>query len=432
MEQTPEQNKSFAETLTEEERRRSRFYATTSAMFGCISEQVIDSNTIIILYIMILGGSRSFALFSSSVSAFAHAFTSIPFAYIIARTGLRKCYTFAVFLGITSFLVMVFAPYAGDAAKYIVVISCLVYSCSRPLYSATWYPLLNNFLRPHDRVPFFGTMRVLYMLLNTCLLFLLGKLMGAKPPIWLMQVAIAFAGITLFGRKVCMDKLPIDPTAKREDVHFPASIIAIRKSPRLIGFACLMFYLDLFVLAAIPLATIYMKTVLQLPASTIMYATSTNLIGVIFGNFIMKFTVRKFGLFWFQLRTHLIFLFVIGFLIFVHEGNSWNLPLLFASFFLNGVGYASLLCLGSTRQLSLGQPDNRVISMAFVTSMQNLGTFLGRIGVTIALSTGALATSWNYKGFTFTNFHTLFILCFAMTFIGLIFQMLATTNADEA
>ena len=327
---------------------------------------------------------------------------------------------------------MVFAPYAGGAAKYIVVFSCLAYSCSRPLYSATWYPLLNNFLRPHDRVPFFGTMRVLYMLFNTCLLFLLGKLMGAKPPIWLMQVAIAFAGITLFGRKVCMDKLPMDPTAKREDVHFPESILAIRKSPRLIGFACLMFYLDLFVLAAIPLATIYMKTVLQLPASTIMYATSTNLVGVIFGNFVMKFIVRKFGLFWFQLRTHLIFLFVIGFLIFVHEGNSWNLPLLFASFFLNGMGYASLLCLGSTRQLSLGQPDNRVISMAFVTSMQNLGTFLGRIGVTVALSSGALATSWEFKGLSFTHFHTLFILCFAMTFIGLIFQMLATTNADEA
>lgn len=432
MEQNPEQNKSFADTLSEEERRRSRIYATVSAIFGCISEQVIDSNTIIILYLMMLGGSASFSLFSSSISAFAHAFTSIPFAYIIARTGLRKCYTFAVFLGIASFLVMVFAPYAGGAAKYIVVFSCLAYSCSRPLYSATWYPLLNNFLRPHDRVPFFGTMRVLYMLFNTCLLFLLGKLMGAKPPIWLMQVAIAFAGITLFGRKVCMDKLPMDPTAKREDVHFPESILAIRKSPRLIGFACLMFYLDLFVLAAIPLATIYMKTVLQLPASTIMYATSTNLVGVIFGNFVMKFIVRKFGLFWFQLRTHLIFLFVIGFLIFVHEGNSWNLPLLFASFFLNGMGYASLLCLGSTRQLSLGQPDNRVISMAFVTSMQNLGTFLGRIGVTVALSSGALATSWEFKGLSFTHFHTLFILCFAMTFIGLIFQMLATTNADEA
>ena len=46
---------SFAESLTENERRKSRIYATVSAMFGCISEQVIDSNTIIILYLMMLG-----------------------------------------------------------------------------------------------------------------------------------------------------------------------------------------------------------------------------------------------------------------------------------------------------------------------------------------------------------------------------------------
>ncbi len=423
---------SFAETLSSEERRRSRIFATVSALFGCISEQVIDSNTIIILYLMMLEGSASFSLFSSSISAFAHACCSIPFAYIIARTGLRKSYTFSVYLGIAAFLAMVAAPYAGAAAKYVVVVACLAYCVSRPLYSATWYPLLNNFLLPHDRVPFFGTMRVIYMLLNTCLIFLLGKLMGANPPIWILQVAIAFAGITQIGRKICMDRLPIDPDAKQEDVHFPASVLALRNSPRLIGFACLIFFLDLFVLAAIPIATIYMKTVLNLPASTIMYATSTNLVGIIIGNYIMKYIVKWFGLFKFQFATHILFLCVIGLLVFVHEGNQWNLPLLFASFLFNGMGYAAILCLGSTRQLSLGQPDNRVISMAFVTSMQNLGTFIGRTGATLALSSGALASAWSFKGLPFTHFHTMFIVCFAMTFIGLIFQMLATANADEA
>ncbi len=422
---------SFAATLPEAVRRKSCKSAIWSAIYGCVSEQFIDSNTIVILYLMMLGGSASFSLFSSAISAFAHAFCSIPFAYLIAHIGLRRSYSVAVYAGTAMFLVMALAPYMGAAGKYVVILSCLCYSATRPLYSATWYPMLNNFLRPQDRVPFFGRMRVLYMLFNTILIFVLGKLMGANPPVWLMQAAIAFAGITLIGRKIYLDKLPIDPNAKREKVHFPSSILALRKSPKLIGFCCLIFYLDLFVLAVIPVATVYMKTELGIAASIIMYATSCNLAGVILGNALLKVLVKRLGLFGFQVLTHLLGLLVIGLLLFVHKGNTANLPLLFAAFLLNGVVSASLMCLGSTRQLSLGQPDNAVISMAFVTSMQSLGTFIGRSGVTLVLASGALAPFWTTKHGTFTHYHTIFFFCFIMTAIGLIFQLLATAEPGE-
>ena len=61
-----------------------------------------------------------------------------------------------------------------------------------------------------------------------------------------------------------------------------------------------------------------------------------------------------------------------------------------------------------------------------------LGTFIGRGGATLVVSSGALVAAWNFKGFEFTHFHTIFIFCFAMTLIGLIFQLLATADADEA
>ena len=422
---------SFAATLPEAVRKRSSRFAILSAVFGCVSEQFIDSNTIVILYLMMLGGSASFSLFSSAISAFTHAFTSIPFAYLIARLGLRKSYSLAVYIGVGTFLVMAAAPLAGAAAPAIVILSSLGYSASRPFYSATWYPLLNNFLRPQDRVPFFGLMRVIYMAVNTLLLLLLGKLMGAKPPIWLIQAAIVFSAVCLVGRKLCMDRLPLDPNAKREEVHFPASILALRNSPKLIGFCCLIFYMDLFILAVIPVAIILMKTELAYGASIIMYATSTSLAGVILGNAIASPVVKRFGLFRFQLLTHLIGLLVIGLLLFVRAGSPANLPLLFTSFLLNGVVQASLMCLGSTRQLSLGQPDNRVISMAFVTSMQNLGTFIGRSGVSLVLASGLLASTWEVRGITFTSFHSIFLFCFLMTAVGLIFQLLATVDPNE-
>ena len=114
-------------------------------------------------------------------------------------------------------------------------------------------------------------------------------------------------------------------------------------------------------LAVIPVATIYMKVGLGIAASVIMYATSCNLAGVILGNALASPIVKYFGLFKFQVLTHLNGLLVIGLLLFVHEGNPANMPLLFAAFLLNGITQAALMCLGSTRQLSLGQPDNAVM-----------------------------------------------------------------------
>ena len=137
------------------------------------------------------------------------------------------------------------------------------------------------------------------------------------------------------------------------------------------------------------------------------------------------------GTFAFQLLMHFLFLIVIGLLLFVSLDNPWNIPLLFSSYLLNGIAYAFLLCLGSTRQLSLGQPYKRVISMAFVTSMQNLGTFIGRTGATLVLGSGILASTWSSFNISFTNFHAMFAFCFTMAFIGLIFHLLAPADDSE-
>ena len=48
----------FAETLTPQERKRGRFLAYFACYFGCISEVMLDSSAIIIVYISMLGGSK--------------------------------------------------------------------------------------------------------------------------------------------------------------------------------------------------------------------------------------------------------------------------------------------------------------------------------------------------------------------------------------
>ena len=44
----------FAETLTDAQRKRARLYAYFSAYTGCISEVMLDSSAIIIIYFTML------------------------------------------------------------------------------------------------------------------------------------------------------------------------------------------------------------------------------------------------------------------------------------------------------------------------------------------------------------------------------------------
>ena len=65
------------------------------------------------------------------------------------------------------------------------------------------------------------------------------------------------------------------------------------------------------------------------------------------------------------------------------------------------------------------------MAMAFVATITNLGTAVGRLGTTLILWTGALAASWNFAGMTMTKFQFLFgFYTFAMIFF-LILQPLA-------
>ena len=53
---------SFADTLSDHLRKRARLHAILSTFFGTVSEQAIDTNTLLILYLMLLGGGDSFSM----------------------------------------------------------------------------------------------------------------------------------------------------------------------------------------------------------------------------------------------------------------------------------------------------------------------------------------------------------------------------------
>ena len=399
---------SYAETLTPEQRKKFERNAICSTWFGCISEQMIDSNALIVLYIVMLGGNDSISMFSTSLSSIASVCLLIPCAGLAVKFGLRITYSIACLIGCLSFLCIAAAPYTGVVAQNVVIIATFIYSLTRPIYSSTWYPMLDNFLLPEGRGKFFGRMRFSYMILNTVLIYILGKIMGTKPPIILLQGIFVFGGLTLLGRKFEMDRMPLDPHAKREPVNIPLALGICIKNNSLVGFSIYSCLVNLAFYAALPLAVVYMKTCLNYNAESLMTFSSVALLGSILGYAAVGKALPKFKTKRCLVSSHLAGLLVCILLLTAVPGNPLLTPILYTAFLLNGFTAAFMLCINSTEMLALARPGNKVMAMAFVSTVTNLGTAVGRLGTTLILATGALAATWNVGSLTVTKFQFLF------------------------
>ena len=107
----------FAETLTPQQRKRARIYAYFACYFGCISEVMLDSSAIIILYISMLGGSDMLVMLSTSFSGIFSMLLLIPFAALLSKIGMQRAFTTACIIGCGGFLLMAAAPLFGQYSK---------------------------------------------------------------------------------------------------------------------------------------------------------------------------------------------------------------------------------------------------------------------------------------------------------------------------
>ena len=412
----------FADSLPDKTRKNARRHAILSAIFGCVSEQAIDTSTMLVLYLSILGGKDAFTMLATAISGLALTALSIPSAGLINRWGLRVSYSASTYLQTLMFMIIAGAPFFGSCAGIVVMAAFAGFCVLRAFYAATWFPITDNFLRADERGGFFGTMRFAYMFFYMLLVFGIGNLMGNNPPIWILQLFFLFAGLGLLVRKYYLDKLPIAPDPAPVQI-LPSLKISLGNRP-LVGFSFYIGFLNLAALNAFPLAIIYMRSHLGYGAFWIMAITAVGVLGQIIGYAATGGVVRKVGIKYFELMTHLIFIAVIGALLLTSSDRAWSLPLMFVLFFFNGVAFAFLNCVGSVEMLALARPGNKVMAMALVTTFQNLGNALGRLGVTLLLSVPILAPQWEFGGRVYSRFHTLFLFDFLITGTGLLFFLL--------
>lgn len=264
-------------------------------------------------------------------------------------------------------------------------------------------------------------MRFIYMIFVALILYGLGKFLQSKPEIWLLQCVFAAAGLALWGRKYCMDKLPIAPDMQHESPDLRKSLNICLHNQSLTGYSLYLCCFYIFYSAAIPLALVYMKNSLNIAAGTIMILTSINIVGKIAGFFLLGRFIKKFSMKVQIIGTH--FTAVLAILIMLSAvPSAKGLPVIFGiAFFLFGIVYALINCTAAVEMLSLARPGNKIMAVAFCMTAIAIGTVVGTLLNTLLIGCGALAESWQFMGLAMTKFQLLFGICAAGIFLAMLF-----------
>ena len=271
-----------ADTLSDQCRRKFRTYAYASTWFGCFADVLPESSAVIILYLAMLGASDTLIMLSTGISGIVSMFLLIPASCIVDKLGPRKVVNISCGLACVSYLVMSAAPLFGTAARYVVLAGCVSFCVSKPLWTAAWYPVLGDILRPSERGDFLGFMRFSYYILSGSVFFLLGLVMGKRPPVWLLQLTVGVTGILVLGRSFFISRIK---TGSRELGKYDlkkAFFTSVRNAP-LVGFAVYTAFLSLSFAAVLPLTLLYLKNGLGCGDNVVQVLSSIGIGGSICG-----------------------------------------------------------------------------------------------------------------------------------------------------
>lgn len=416
---------SFAQTLSKLERAKAARNATYSALCGCIAEMAIESGAIIVVYITMLNGTDATKMFATGFSSLVMIAFVLFCGKICNFIGLRRAMTTSCIITCVSFAVMAAAPFFGSSKLLFFLIGCFAYNLGRPLYTACWFPLIDNFLRPEDRSRFFSRMRFYYSTFNAALLFGFGwvfkQFEGNTPPMWLMQAIIMFCGIAGLCRCFFANRIPINPDVLDGTVApaaSPAQKYSLREGLRvsfrngpLVGFSIYYCFINIVAASYAPLIMVYLKSdVFNASSSSVMTIAAISLSGALLGFLCSTRIIKVIKVKGALLLTHFIVIVIPAILFFCSPENSMSLKIIGIISFVGSFVSAISSVVNSSESLALARPGNKTIALSFCQFFANIGIAAGRYGVTAVLACGLLAPSWTVKGMTVTKFQSLFAI----------------------
>ena len=400
--------------MNDARRRRYRLLAFASTWTGCLSEVLFDGSAIVLLFITSLGGGEALTMFTTSFSSLAWAVLLIPCSELARRRGLKWSLSAGVYLGMAGIFLLIAAPLFGRWAMGIALAGCAVFAVSRPVHLSAWTPLLNGILRKEERGSFFGFMRFSYHLVAITLFSCAGFLMGAKPPLWVLQLVIGLCGILLIGRKICIDRIPAAYSVSAAETSFAAQLKNTMRNGALMSFAvynCGVFFTTA---ASLPLTLLYLKKSVGIGSGTVQLIASAGTAGtmlgyLLFGRLLKKFKVRNMLIF-----SHLSIALSAGALtLCVPQFSGTPLACAIILFYQSFAVGCFINCF-SIEMLALAKPGQCTTTTAICSTYNSLGRVGGTWSVSFALGSGLLASSWRKWGITFTHYQTIELVCAAI------------------
>ena len=390
--------------------RRNVLLAYASTWFGCFTDVMIDSSAIIIIYLNLLNAANSVIMFSTALAGIISVPLLIPISPLVDRYGAKKVVSTSCILSTSGYLLLASAAFVPQYASMVSLIGILIFSISRPLWSASWYPILADILKPEERASFFGKMRFSYNIITGSVFYVVGLLMGKNPPARLLQTVIAAAGLLVIGRHFCITNLKLTEE-KRASFDLKKSFkISIKNAP-LVGFSVYSCFLSFAYTAVIPLALLYMKKGMNLSAETVQTISTAGIAGSITAFLIYGTLHKKLGMRNTQILVHLMTILIpVGF-IFCRVGMPLLTLCLGILLFLAYCNNALFLCCFSQECLSLSRPGNTAMASAFANTYNCVGVAVGRTVSSLLLGHGILSTSWSWNGFVMNEFQSLFLFC---------------------
>ena len=415
----------FAQTLTDNERRRASRLAIWSALCGCVPEMTVDTGAIVVVYIALLGGGDATRMLATGLTPVAMVFFCLLFSGVCDRFGLRRAVTVACSTAFFAFVLMAAAPFAGNVRLGFFLAACLLYCLTRPLYVTAWYPIVDNFLRPGDRSRFFSTMRFGYSTLNALLMLAIGKLMasmGETLPIWLLQAIILVFGLGNLGRMYFLNKVPIAPELHnpplRVALHATGQKYSLREGLRvsfrngpLVGFCVYFCLYNIVACSFVPLSVVYMKSPeFNAPPSAIMSVAAVSLTGSLVGFLLSSRLLRAIGTRAAILVCHGAAGLLPATLFLCTPETPRRLAIVGAAQFLAAFAAALMMVVNSMESLALARPGNKTVALTVCQVFCNVGSAVGRFGTTAVLACGILAPSWSFGTLHVTRFQSLFLV----------------------
>jgi MFS family permease len=202
----------------EDQCQRGMRMAIWSACFGALAQVAVSDSSLIILYTDMIGGSRFVSLCTTSLQQISLFVLFISVAFLVTRIGKKKLIFPATSIGVCGLGLAVLAPVFGDWAVFVLLTGLTIFSVAMAFYVAGWFPLLRDIVPSDRRGNFFGKMRMSWQGTVAIFLIISALILRWNTSLLVLQLLIAFVGVALIGRVVCIAKMPETSPSKE---HIP-------------------------------------------------------------------------------------------------------------------------------------------------------------------------------------------------------------------